>query len=124
MSKFKEIDIKLEMLSEKLSAKLTKDRPGYPEAFRTFEERRIDWAEGGILKAIIIQPTFESTGVNSEIWNFINIAWYNDSESRRKLVWRSKLLEKANFERIESKFDDLLIESEKTLSAIKLSDLK
>lgn len=124
MSKFKEIDIKLEMLSEKLSAKLTKDRPGYPEAFRTFEERRIDWAEGGILKAIIIQPTFESTGVNSEIWNFINIAWYNDSESRRKLQWRSKLLEKANFERIESKIDDLLIESEKALSAIKLSDLK
>ncbi len=74
MSRFKEIDSKLEKLSAKLDAKLTKDRPNSPEVLRTFEERRIDWVDNNICKAIIIQPTFESNGVNSKIWNFINIA--------------------------------------------------
>jgi hypothetical protein len=54
MSRFKNIDKKLKDLSEKLGAELTKDRPSYPEALRTFEERRIDWTENGISKAIII----------------------------------------------------------------------
>lgn len=78
MSRFKLIDEKLAKLAIKLNAKLTKDRPEYPEALRTFEERRIDWIKNKICKAIIIQPNFEDIGVNSTIWNFINIAYLFD----------------------------------------------
>jgi hypothetical protein len=75
MSRFNLIDDKLSGLANKLNAKLTKDRPEYPEVLRTFEERRIDWNDGEISKAIIIQPNFEATRVNTAIWNLINIAW-------------------------------------------------
>lgn len=124
MSKFKEIDTKLEMISAKLGAKLKKDRPGYPEALRTFEERRIDWVDKGIFKAIIIQPTFENNGVNSEIWNFVNLAWYDNAESLKKLQWRNNLVVEDDFAIIESNIDDLLIKSEIALSAISMSDLQ
>lgn len=124
MSRFKNIDEKLERLSAKLGAKITKDRPSYPESLRTFEERRIDWREEGIFKAIIIQPTFESTGVDSSKWNFINIAWYDDAKSVHRPKLMNNLVNQENFEIIESKIDELLLESENTLSNISKSDLK
>lgn len=124
MSRFKEIDSKLEKLSTKLGANLTKDRPNTPKVFQNFEERRIDWMDNNISKAIIIQPTFESNRVNSEIWNLINIAWYDDKKSNRRIQWRKNLVDKDNFEHIKSNIDDLLLKSELTLSSITMSDLK
>jgi hypothetical protein len=124
MKKFTDIDGKLFTLSEKLKATLTKDRPEYPEILRTFEERRIDWIENGINKAIIIQPTFEITGVNSEIWNLINIAWYDDSKSITRPQWIKNLVEKKDFEFIKNNIDELLLVSENNLEKIKMSDLK
>ena len=117
------IDPKLEKLNTKLGGKLTKDRPSYPEVLRTFEERRIDWIEEGISKAIIIQPLFEVKGVNSRIWNFINIAWYDDGESVHRPQWIKSIVEKKAFEIIELSIDDLLIESETNLKSIKMEDL-
>ena len=67
MSRFKNIDSNLIELASKLNGKLTKDRPDYPEVLRIFEERRIDWIENGIMKAIIIQPNFEANGVNLNV---------------------------------------------------------
>lgn len=124
MSKFKEIDSKLKILSAKLGATLTKDRPSSPEVLRTFEERRIDWIENDIFKAIIIQPTFKSTGVDSSKWNFINIAWYDDAKSVHRPQWMKNLVNQEKFQIIESKIDELLLESENTLSNISMSDLK
>src|SRR5688572_9726503 len=71
-----EIDLKLEAVANKINAKLTRDRPGYPEPLMTFEERRIDWTDGKINKAIIFQPNFESRVVSDEKWNFKIAAWY------------------------------------------------
>jgi len=123
MSKFLKIDSKLEKLSNKLEAKLSKDRPNYPESLRTFEERRIDWIDSEISKAIIIQPIFESEGVNSKIWNFINIAWYDDVKSTHRPQWIKNLVDKKSFEIIETNIDELLLKSEENLTSIKMDDL-
>lgn len=123
MSRFEQMDIKLDVLAKKLNAKLTKDRPGYPEMFRTFEERRIDWNENNIHKAIIIQPNFENDGVNSKIWNFINIAWFDNAKSISKSKWLKKLVDKDNFETIDLNIDKLLSESIENLKNITLNDL-
>ncbi|WP_034257730.1 hypothetical protein [Altibacter lentus] len=124
MSVFSKIDDKLIKLSNRLNATLTKDRPSYPEALRTFEERRIDWIVNDINRAIIIQPNFEINGVNSEIWNFINIAWYDDAKSINRPQWYRNLAEKEKFENIEKRIDHLLRTSENNLTNIKMTDLK
>ena len=77
MKRFTEqIDLKMRTLANKMNAKVSKDRPEYPQALRTFEERRIDWIEDNINKAIIFQPNFELKGANEEKWNFGVAAWY------------------------------------------------
>tara|TARA_R110000868_G_scaffold260489_5_gene518646 strand:- start:43 stop:417 length:375 start_codon:yes stop_codon:yes gene_type:complete len=124
MSLFSEIDIKLEEFSIKIGAKLKKDRPSYPLELRTFEERRIDWVDNRILKAIIIQPTFELNGVNSEKWNFINVAWYDDLGTFKRIKWNFKLVDRKDFAVINSNIDDLLLKSEFNLTKIEISDLK
>jgi len=122
MSRFKQIDEKLEKLSGKLGAKLTIDRDWYPTA--GFEERRIDWVDRNIFKAIIIQPTFESKGVNQKIWNFINIAWSDFNDEGHRPQWIKLLIEKKKFEIIESDIDQLLTQSESNLINISEEDLK
>ncbi|RUT68548.1 hypothetical protein D0817_20705 [Flavobacterium cupreum] len=123
MSRFKNIDSKLVDLANKLNARLTKDRPNYPESLRTFEERRIDWVENEIMKAIIIQPNFESNGVNSNIWNFINMAIYNDGFSVSRPKWIEKLVDQKDFTFIDDNIDKLLLKSEENLSNISMEDL-
>lgn len=124
MSRFKQIDISLSEYANRLHARLTKDRPGYPEALRTFEERRIDWQEGNIHKAIIIQPNFEHTGVNSNIWNFINLAWSDDGHSTHRPRWIKMLVDQDKFEIIETNIVELLNKSEENLKQIGIDDLK
>lgn len=123
MSRFKNIDSKLVDLADKLNGRLTKDRPSYPESLRTFEERRIDWIENNIMKAIIIQPNFEATGVNSKIWNFINIAMYDDGLSISRSKWMEILVDQKDFTFIEDNIDKLLLKSEENLSNISMKDL-
>jgi hypothetical protein len=124
VSIFKQIDSRLVELSMRLNAKLTKDRPEYPEALRTFEERRIDWMDGEVNKAIIIQPNFEVTGVNSKIWNFILLAWHDDGQSLHRAQWIKILVEKKKFEIIENDIDNLFRISEATLTKITQLHLK
>jgi hypothetical protein len=123
MERFTNIDAIIESYAANLDARLSKDRPAYPEALRTFEERRIDWVENGIMKAIIIQPNFEANGVNQDLWNFINIAWHN-GVSPHSLTWRKDLIKEKDFSYIENAIDDLLSESVRNLKAIQLKNLK
>ncbi|MEM7368200.1 MAG: hypothetical protein AAF587_06325 [Bacteroidota bacterium] len=123
MSNFEIIDLRLTRLSEKLGAVLTKDRPACPEGLRTFEERRIDWMEHGIRKAIIIQPIFRRSGVDSSKWNVINIAWDDEVRSTHKPKWRKLLVEEQPFETIASSIEDLLSASENNLRSISKDDL-
>ncbi|QOG02082.1 hypothetical protein [Flavobacterium sp. MDT1-60] len=123
MSRFKNIDSKLSDLTIKLNGRLTKDRPSYPESLRTFEERRIDLIENGIMKAIIIQPNFEVNGVNSNIWNFINLAIYDDGLSISNPKWMEILVDQKDFSFIDDNIDKLLLKSEENLSNISMKDL-
>lgn len=129
MSIFQNIDFKLVNLTEKLGAKLSRDRPHFPRSLIDFEERRIDWIHNEINKAIIIQPTFENGGVNTNLWNLINIAWlWNDismtnNKSVARLVWSKYLSEKDDFKVIELNIDMLLEESLENLMKLTLKDL-
>lgn len=71
------------------------------------------------MKAIIIQPNFESNGVNSNIWNFINIAIYDDGLS----ISRPKQIERLVGSFIDENIDKLLLKSEENLSNISMEDL-
>lgn len=124
MGRFDRIDTKLEALAKELNASLTKDRPEYPEVLRTFEERRIDWIDGNIIKSIIIQPNFEYSGVNATIWNFINIAIFDDGYVATPQTWIKKLVDKEKFENIERDIDFLLQESKNNFERIKPGDFK
>lgn len=121
MSIFKNIDIEIELICKELNAIISKDRPDYPEALRTFEERRIDWIDNGIRKAIIIQPTFENKGVNSELWNFRLVAWKGIGRKRKYI---EEVIEKSDFKIIESNINKLLESGKKTLLNIKEEHLK
>ncbi|CAA9200864.1 hypothetical protein [Flavobacterium collinsii] len=123
MSRFKNIDSKLIDLASKLNGRLTKDRPDYPEVLRTFEERRIDWIESDIMKAIIIQPNFEANGVNSNIWNFVNVAIYDDGFSVSRPKWIEILVDQKDFIFIAENIDELLLKSQENLSNISMKDL-
>ncbi len=123
MSRFQNIDAKLNQLATRLNARLTKDRPGYPEVLRTFEERRIDWIDGQIKKAIIIQPVFESRGVNSALWNFFIIAWVEKNGVPKLPAWERTLIAESDFQTIKDSIDDLLIVSENKLKRIQIEDL-
>lgn len=123
MNKFKTIDDKLHSFAIKFNATLSKDRPHLPRVMVNFEERRIDWQDNQIRKAIIIQPEFTANGVDSSLWNFINIAWIEQNGIAVKPGWQSYLIDKKDFSEIESKIDQLLIKSEQNLKDIVIKDV-
>ena len=118
MSIFRNIDSQIIELSNRLNAKISIDRPGYPESMRTFEERRIDWIDNDIRKAIIIQPNFEIKGVNSELWNFKLVAWNTGNGRTRKNTWVKDLIKEEMFSKIEGSIKDLLATALETLKEI------
>lgn len=121
MSIFKNIEFEIETIGKELNAVISKDRPNYPNSLRTFEERRIDWEDKGIKKAIIIQPTFESNSVNSELWNFRLVAWKGIARKRKYI---EEVIEKSDFKIIESNITELLKSGKKTLLDITEEHLK
>lgn len=123
MNKFETIDHKLYDFAIKRNGILSKDRPFFPKNLIHFEERRIDWTENEIRKAIIIQPTFTQAGVNLSLWNFINIAWTLRNGIAVKPGWHQYLIEKKDFSEIEDEIEQLLITSEQNLIAITIKDV-
>lgn len=121
MSIFKNIELEIESISKELNAVISKDRPCYPESLRTFEERRIDWEDNGIKKAIIIQPTFDGKGVNTELWNFRLVAWKGIGNKRKYI---EEVIEKTEFKIIDSNINKLLESGKKTLLDIREKHLK
>lgn len=124
MSLFKDFDIIIKESAEKLEARLTIDRPLAPKSFHPFEERRIDWEEGGMNKAIIIQPHFGSTGVDTSLWSLKNIAWIVKKGIAQKPGWRINLIDKQDFYEIESNIDELLIKSIQNLKLVEYGEVE
>ncbi|MCZ8356245.1 MAG: hypothetical protein O9340_16010 [Cyclobacteriaceae bacterium] len=116
-----EIDLKLRTMANKMNAKVSKDRSEYPQALVTFEERRIDWIEDNINKAIIFQPNFESKGVNEEKWNFGVAAWF--FEGTTDLRFSEELVKEQHFESIANQLDKLLTDAAGRLSKINMIEL-
>lgn len=121
MSIFKRIEPALQNLCFTLNACLTRDRPGYPSEFRAFEERRIDWEKDGIRRAIVIQPIFRGSGVDSNLWNWDLIAWRYVQGWRE--AYHKTLVHECKFSQIEENLDLLILESQKTLENITKNDL-
>jgi len=124
LSLFQTIDKDLELVAEKLKARLTIDRPWAPKSFHPFEERRIDWEDKGLNKAIIIQPYFAPTGVDSTKWSLINIAWIKKNKISKKPQWERILIENENFIKIENNITELLKRSIDNLESIELKEVE
>lgn len=120
MSIFENIDGKLSSLANELGAQITRDRNGNTQGF---EERRIDWFENGIKKAIIVQPTFTSDGVDSSLWNFINLAWTELNGIPQKPGWKCTLIVEDDFGNIDDKIDLLIHQSKLNLLSVTLEDV-
>jgi hypothetical protein len=118
MNYFIDIDNKLDSLATRLGGKVTHDRPHFPAPI---PERRIDWKSGEMKKAIIIQPTFTSTGVDLNGWNYTIVAWMNEFTNRKQYIL--KLVDKKEIALIQSSIDELLQKSESILEDISESDL-
>ena len=124
MSLFKDIDGKLEFFAKKLKAKLTIDRPWAPKSLHPFEERRIDWEEDGLNKAIIIQPYFGLSGVDTTKWSLINVAWIKRKGIAQKSGWKVKLIENEDFSQIEKSIDELLKKSFHNLKVVQCDEVE
>lgn len=118
----KEIDLKLNAFANKINAKVTRGRRGYPGPLRTFEERRIDWVDEKINKAIVFQPNFELKIVNDEKWNFRIVAWY--FEGPIDLRFLEELVREKQFDFIVNQLDQLLGLAVERLSKINMIELE
>jgi hypothetical protein len=79
--------------------------------------------DNSIRKAIIIQPIFELGGVNSSLWNLLNVAWTMNKTTFQKKRWIKELVIRKPFDEIESNIHQLLRQSEQNLNAIEMKDL-
>lgn len=118
MNYFKDIDNSLDSLASKLGGRISYDRPYFPNPI---PERRIDWKSGEIKKAIIIQPTFTSTGIDLSTWNYTIVAWMDEFTNRKQYV--VNLVDQKEIELIQNSIDELLQKSESILEDISESDL-
>jgi len=124
LSLFKNIDRNLELIADNLQAKLTIDRPWAPKSFHPFEERRIDWEDSGLKKAIIIQPYFGSRGVDTAKWSLINIAWIMKKGVAQKPGWKRILIKNENFSKIENNILELLKQSVDNLESVEFKEVE
>lgn len=118
MNYFKDIDHRLDSLASKLGGTVSYDRPFIPDPI---PERRIDWKSGVIKKAIIIQPTFNSKGIDLSAWNYTVVAWMNEFTNRKQYVFN--LVEKKEIGLIQKSIAELLQKSELILEDISESEL-
>ncbi|RZJ94343.1 MAG: hypothetical protein EOO60_03255 [Hymenobacter sp.] len=87
-----------------------------------FEERRIDWQQDGINRAIIIQPDFRATGVDTTKWNFRAVAWQGSAHKKQTADY--DFATSVAFQAIEERIDSLLSEARTYLNTIQASDLR
>ena len=127
MSIFALTESQLTELAAAYQAVLTRDRDG--QSLRpmgpnhaSFEERRIDWQREGFNLAIIIQPNFLATGVDTTKWNFRAVAWQGSGHEKRTAG--QDFATSMPFQYIEERIESLLVKACSYLNSIKMSDLK
>jgi hypothetical protein len=127
MSIFAPIESQLTTLSAAYQAVLTRDRNG--QSLRPmgsnqtgYEERRIDWQREGINRAIIIQPDFLETGVDTTKWNLRAVVWQGSGHEKRTAD--QDFATSIPFQYIEEHIESLLMKACGYLNSIQMSDLK
>jgi hypothetical protein len=121
MNVFVQIEARLRQCAVEQQAVLTQDRAGMSLRFG-FEERRIDWQQDGINRAIIIQPDFLATGVDTTKWNFSAVAWQGSAHKKRTADY--DFATSVAFQAIEERIDSLLSEACTYLNNIQASHLQ
>lgn len=127
MSVFAQIESQLQACTTEQEGTLTQNRGGMsllpfgPNGVG-FEERRIDWQRDGINLAIIIQPDFLETGVDTEKWNFSAVAWQGSGHYKR--TTDQDFITSMPFQSIETQIASLLTEACIYLNNIQTGNLQ
>ncbi|HQR93921.1 MAG: hypothetical protein B7Y15_10445 [Bacteroidetes bacterium 24-39-8] len=131
MNQFSQIDNRLKILAKEIGAILeTKvgrhSINGVDVPKEKLALRQIQWVDGPIGKAIIINQNFENGILDSPNWDFFNIAWLQEGKTPAKgrPFWNKCLLKNIAFKIIESEIDQLVKMSLENLNAINKTDLK
>lgn len=131
MNQFSQIDTRLIELAKQIGAALETTVGGHsingvdvPK--EKLALRQIQWVDGPIGKAIIINQNFENGNLDEPNWDFFNIAWLQEGKTPAKgrPLWNKYLLKNIDFKKIETDIDQLLKMSLENLNAIKKTDLK
>ena len=127
MSLFAQLDTQLMRFAAAQGAVLTRDRrgqsllPAGPNMVG-FEERRIDWQRQGLNLALIIQPNFLVTGVDTSKWNLRLVAWQGSGHHKHTLS--HNLVTSGAFHNIADHLPALLLEAQRYLAQVQPSDLQ
>jgi hypothetical protein len=125
MNQFRKIDSQLKALAKEIGATIETTVGGHsingvevPKDKLAI--RQIQWADGPIGKAIIINQNFDNGNFDSPNWDFFNIAWLQEGKTPAKgrPFWKKNLLINVDFKKIESDIDLLLEQSLNNLKAI------
>ena len=131
MNQFSQIDTGLIALAKEIGASLETTVGGHsingidvPKDKLAI--RQIQWIEGPIGKAIIINQNFDNGNLDSPNWDFFNIAWLQEGKPKTKgrPIWNKYLLKNIDFKQIENDIETLLKQSLDNLNAVKKTDLK
>lgn len=131
MNQFSQIDTRLIALAKQIGASLETTVGGHSiDGIDVPKDklaiRQIQWIEGPIGKAIIINQNFENGNLEAPNWDFINIAWLLEGKTPAKgrPIWNKYLLKNIDFRKIETDIEKLLKQSLENLNAVKKTDLK
>ena len=119
------IDRELEQFAKNHNTRVISPLITYdPKVEDSLENRMVEWIEGNIGKAVLIQPHTDHKGAKRHAWDVSNIAWIIDAPSFQKPFWQRFLLENAGIDTLKKNIDQLLSQSEQNLRSIKKEDLK
>lgn len=131
MNQFSQIDTRLIALAKEIGATIETTVGGHsingvdvPKDKLAI--RQIQWVEGPIGKAIIINQNFENGNLDVPNWDFFNIAWLLEGKTKAKgkPIWNKYLLKNIDFKQIENDIETLLKQSLDNLKAVKKTNLK
>lgn len=131
MNQFSQIDTRLIELAKQIGAALETTVGGHsingvdvPK--EKLALRQIQWVDGPIGKAIIINQNFDNGNLDAPNWDFFNIAWLQEEKpkSKGKPFWKKYILKNIEFKQIENDIETLLKQSLDNLNAVKKTDLK
>jgi hypothetical protein len=129
MNQFRKIDSQLNALAKEIGATIETTVGGHSINGAEVPKdklgiRQIQWVDGPIGKAIIINQNFDNGNLDAPNWDFFNIAWLQEvkPKAKRRPFWKKNLLTNIDFKIIESEIDQLLKQSLENLNTIKKKD--